>query len=174
MKKRAFPKELKFGTYLPSSSSKRLIKINDASWALERFIREYFEGVANIEANLNTAYADSLFISDEHTAYLFRSVMEAIYGGDIIDISLANTERALTISFSTGGKYKTDDTEIYERLLKLSEEAGFELIFTGSGIALRAPVLRRKIVISAITKESFYEKLVRIFLTNQSEISKQD
>ena len=168
MKKRALPKELKFGTYLPSSSSKRLIKINDASWALERFIREYFEGIANVSVSLTTAYADSLFLSDEYTAYLFRSVMAAIYSGDIIDISLANTERELTISFSTGSKRKTEDTEIYERLVKLSEEAGFELIFTGSGIALRAPVLRGKIVISAITKESFYEKLVRIFFDKQS------
>ena len=174
MKKRAFPKDLKFGAYLPKSSSKRLIRIDDATQALERFITEYFNGIANVRVNLNTVKTDSIFLSDEYTAYLMRSIMAAIYSESVIDISITNADKKLTICFSTDGKYKPDDSEIYESLSEFAQKSGFELIFTGNGIALRAPVLQGKIVISAISKESFYQKLMRIFFANQDGIFKEN
>ena len=48
MKKRAFPKDLKFGTYLPQRYGKSYLRLDDSAAALEQFFTEYFDGYATV------------------------------------------------------------------------------------------------------------------------------
>ena len=163
MKKRAFPKNLKFGTYLPIGSGVRLIEISSAVSSLQRFLNEYFDGIAAIKSSADTHKGESLYLDGEHTAYLFRLIMAAIYDHAVIDINIDTTDREFTICFSTKGKYDISDLGVYEELVKAAQKSGFAILFTKNEIALRAAIVRGKIVISAITAKDFGETLARVF-----------
>ena len=171
MKKRAFPKELKFGTYLPIGSSIRLIKIADAIAALSRFIGEYFDGIAKISTNLRVSANDSVYLNGEHTAYLFRCITEAIYNEAMIDISVSNSENEFSICFSTQGASKASDISTYEKLLDAARLSGFSVSFVGRAIVLRTALVHGMLVVSTLSIKSFYDSLTYIFFGNQPEDS---
>ena len=163
MNKRAFPKNLKFGTYLPTNSMMGLIKIDVVTKAFERFLSEYFDGIANVKINVNAATTDSIYIAGEHTAYLFRCVMDVIYDGSMMDITVMNNDREYSVCFATKKKCNTSDLEKYDRLTEVATLSGFAYTVVGNMIILRAPLLHGRLVISAVTYESFYEQLRRVF-----------
>ena len=164
MKKRSFPKDLKFGTYLPRGLGKRYYKLSDSSAALERFICEYFEGYATVSSTVKDGAADAIYINGEHTAYLFRNIMSALYKDGVIDINITSTERDFMISFSShSGRIEINDIDLYKRLLDSAEMSGFDISVIGNTLTLSVKLEHGKIVISAITKESFMQILEKVF-----------
>ena len=164
MKKRSFPKGLRFGAYLPQRCGKSYLKLGDSVAALEQFITEYFDGYATVSINVSAGTTDAIYIDSENTAYLFRNVMSAMSPGGIIDINITNNPRDFIIAFSSrGGRIDIRDIELHMLLINAAALSGFELSIIGNTISLSAKLEKGKIVISALAKEDFAQTLKKVF-----------
>lgn len=163
IKKPTAIKKPKFGTYLPTNTSKELMPLLKVVEALERFFGEYLNGISTLKTRINVAASDSLFIAGEYTAYLFRSVLEAIYDGGIIDTTILNNDKEFSICFAHRRKYRLDDEKKLDALLDAAKLSGFEVSIIGNGIILRAPILHGRLYISARSREGLYTQLERVF-----------
>lgn len=162
-RKSSYPKNYKIGTYLPTDSRMMLMRAERVVKALESFLSEYFSGFAEVKTKVNLFHTDSIYICGEHTAYLFRCVLDAIADDRPIDITILNNDTEFSICFAAKRKYRLSDFEKYERLNEACALCGFILSFIGNGIILRAPLVRGKLVIDAHDHEGLYEQLVRVF-----------
>ena len=164
MKKRAFPKDFKFGTYLPKRRGMSFIKTRDCVSSLEQFISEYFSGIAELVRTPMCADADAVYIDGEYTALLFRNVMSAIYGKGGIDISITSTQKSLVLSFSVrDGALEVEDADTLRAIVESARLSGFEVAFAGNTMSFSAHLVRGKLVISALSKETFFKILTRVF-----------
>lgn len=163
MKKRTFPKNLKFGTYLPKRRGMSYIKADDFASSLERFMGEYFSHntVMLPPSELNSH--DAVRIDGEFTAYLFRNVMSLLSGANNLKISITTSENRFTVSFSQECAFKLNDAELVARLIESAELSGFEMSVIGNTISFSALLERGKLVISALTRAAFAEILERVF-----------
>lgn len=163
MKKRGFPKDLKFGTYLPRRRGMSYIKVDDLSSALERFMNEYFSHNTVITTS-DISSSDAAYIDGEYTAYLFRNIMSALDVSDKINISITTGAHSFTIAFSKcDGAFVIKDAELIGRLVESARLSGFSVSFVGNTVTFSAELVRGKLVISALTKAEFAEILERVF-----------
>lgn len=164
MKKRAFPKGLKFGTYLPQRQGMSYIKLSDLASAFERFMGEYFSQSTLLFSAVDFSASDAVLIDGEYTAYLFRNVMSALSGSDNVYISLSCGKESVTVAFiKKGGVFDLNDTELAEKLLDSARLSGFSVSLAGNTLSFTAKLERGKLVISALTKDKFIEILERVF-----------
>ena len=164
MKKRAFPKELKFGTYLPQRQGMSYIKLNDLAAALERFIGEYFSQSTLLSSAVNFSSSDAVLIDGEYTAYLFRNIMSALSVNEGVNISFTCGAESFTVAFSKkSGAFDIEDAVLAQKILEAASLSGFRMSIAGNTLLFSAKMERDKLVISALTKDVFFDILEHVF-----------
>lgn len=164
MIKRKFPKDLKFGTYLPKRCGMSYIKLSDCAASLERFMSEYFAESTTVTPSFNMSSDDAVYIDGEYTAYLFRNIMSFLGTESRINISIRTSDNRFMIVFSkSDGAFQINDAEILQKLLDSARLSGFEMTVAGNTLSFSAMLERGKLVISALTRTEFFKILERVF-----------
>ena len=134
------------------------IDANDFAYSLDRFAREYLNGL--VDFSIIGTSMGFVNLKLPVTSYLIRLIAECESGDEVINLDIS-----LSDAFTMTATYKSPCmTEDVAHIVNIARLAGFEVSRDGNSLIFKACILTTSILqVYATSVEDFYSMLVTTF-----------
>ena len=108
----------------PEDFTKKKISFRVFYSGVRDFLMENFRGAVNLEENITSS--EYLLISPDGVAFLFKCILNAVYGDTVVNINIASAGKTFTITFDWKKLRPLTESEIIT-LTRISKLSGFSV-----------------------------------------------
>ncbi len=123
----------KISDSLPTDPSAKIILALYFVEAIDEFLSENFKGC--IKVSRDNLAADSVLVSGDYAAYLFKLLLTEIYGRVFLKMNIGSNDSELVMTIEADEPLPLCDSEL-RRIIKAARNAGMEIMPTDMSLTL--------------------------------------